>query len=283
MLSYQTETRRFSGSTERAVSVVAYWRTGGGLARNSCSFLVVLFSMFLAPQAAAQQSAAVLLEYASKVVTARQLEAPHKALDAMERAKKALANGKKDEAYKQSCRALEAYPDYSFALAMRGLLNLEANRTADAAADFDSAIRADPPYGPPYVMLGALYIHEKRFNDASLLLSKAVQLLPWAWQTHFQIGQAFFGEGNDEAALRAITEAIRRMSGAELAEDRAAVHFSRAQVLLQLRNFPEARSEFEQVIQIQPDGQIGRDARQSLGLFPPSTGGPAVAQSNAPQ
>jgi tetratricopeptide (TPR) repeat protein len=282
MLSYRTETRRASTSTQWALPVVAYWRTTKRRTRNGCTVLVIVFSMFLAPHVAAQNSGAVLLGFTSKVVTARQLQAPHKAVNAMERATKALAKGKMDEAYKQSCRALDAYPNYSFALAMRGLLNLEANKTAEAAADFENAIRIDPAYGPPYVMLGALYNQEKRYNDAFLVLTKGVELLPSAWQAHFQIGQALFGKGDVEAALRAITEAIRRMSGGELAEDRAAVHFSRAHVLVQLRHLSEARSEFEQVVHIQPDGQFGREARQMLGLFLPSTSGPAVAQTNAP-
>ena len=267
MLSYRTETRHAATPTYWALLAVAYWLTAERLTRNRCTALMIVFSVFLAPHIAAQDSGAVLPGFNPKVVTVRQLQAPQKAVDAMKRATKALAEGKMDEAYKQSCHALDAYPNYSFALAMRGLVNFKASKTAEAAVDFENAIRADPAFGPPYVMLGALYNSEKRYNDAFLVLTKAVELLPLAWQAHFQIGQALFGKGDGEASLGAITEAIRRMSGREPAADRAAVHFARARLLLQLGNLPEARSEFEQVVYIQPDGQYGSDARQMLDFY----------------
>jgi tetratricopeptide (TPR) repeat protein len=216
-------------------------------------------------------------------ISSHQLKAPPKARTAVEKAQKAMLEGKREEAYKQSCRALEAYPHYSIALTIRGLMNLEAGRTAEAMGDFEEAIQADPDYGPPHIMLGALYNHARRYTEALTVLTKGLQLLPSAWQAHFQMGQALFGKGEDTAALRAITEAIRRMPDAAELEDRALVHFWRALVLVQLKSFSEAKSEYEWVVKEQPGSRLAGVARQSLGLLPSLAENTTAALDNAPE
>ncbi|HET6929259.1 MAG TPA: tetratricopeptide repeat protein [Candidatus Acidoferrum sp.] len=193
-----------------------------------------------------------------------------------------MLRGKTDEAYKQVSRALDAYPDYSIALATRGILNLNAGKTAEASVDFQNAIQADPDYGPPYVVLGALYNHAHRYNDALLVLTRARRLIPSVWQVHFEMGQALLGKGGDDtAALAEMTNAVRTISDAEAPEDRASVHFWRAHVLVQLKDFLDARSEYLRVIHEQPDGPWAGFARQALRLLP-SRASLAVAEPVSP-
>jgi len=218
----------------------------------------------------------------TSTVTAHQLEAPPKARDAVERAQKAMLEGKTDLAYNELSRALAVYPRYAVALATRGLFYLNAGKFAEAAADFEIAIAADPDYGPAYIALGAIYNHNHKYDDAQRVLTRGVQLQPTAWQAHFQMGQALFGKGEDAAALRAMTEATRSLSDSVSPEDRAEVHFWRAHVLVQLKRFSEAKPEYEQVVKEQPNGQFAGFARQALALLPPRDKGTAVASGSIP-
>jgi tetratricopeptide (TPR) repeat protein len=255
--------------------------------RHVCrgSILLVAVALLFACGASAQLPGILQVPGGTKPnVSAHQLRAPGKARTAVEKAHKAMLEGNRDEAYKQSCRALEVYPHYSIALAIRGLMNLEAGKPSEATADFEEAIQADPDYGPPYVLLGALYNHAQRYNEALTVLTKGLQLLPSAWEAHFQMGQALFGRKDDMAALGAMTEAIRRMSDAAVEpEDWAIVHFWRALVLVQLKRFSEAKSEYERAVMEQPDSQLAVVARQSLSLLPATADNTTAALGNTPK
>jgi tetratricopeptide (TPR) repeat protein len=94
------------------------------------------------------------------------------------------------------------------------------------------------------------------------------------------MGQAIFGKGGgDRAALDEITNAIQMMPEIETPQDRASVHFWRAHVLVQLKDFEDARSEYQQVIKQQPDGQMAGFAHQALALLPALENGLTTAKT----
>jgi len=232
--------------------------------------VILIFALGSSAQETKQLSGAsgMLGSNGPQDVTANQLRAPAKARSAVEKAREAMFQGKTDEAYKQVSRALGAYPHYAIALTIRGLLSFEAGKDSEASADFEDAVQTDPEYGPPYVLLGALYNHARRYDDALLVLTKGLRLVPSAWQAHFQMGQALFGKRDDVSALREITDTARMITDAEAPEDRALVHFWRAHVLVQLKDFSAAKPEYEQAIKEQPDGPLASYARQVLAVLP---------------
>ena len=202
-----------------------------------------------------------------QAATAQQLRAPASAQSAAGKARSAMIGGRTEEARKEVSRALAAYPNYAIALSIRSLLDLDAGKTREAMVDAQQAIQSDPDYGPPYVVLGALYNHFKQYDDALPILARAAQLVPSAWQVNFQMGEALFGKRDDEGALAELTRAISKFSDTEIPENRALVHFWRAHILVQLKDLPNARSEYQQVVMLNPDTQLAGFARKALDLI----------------
>lgn len=202
-----------------------------------------------------------------QAATANELRAPASAQSAAGKARSAMIGGRTEEARKEVSRALAAYPNYAIALSIRSLLDLDAGKTREAMVDAQQAIQSDPDYGPPYVVLGALYNHFRQYDDALPMLARAAQLIPSAWQVNFQMGQALFGKRDDAGALAELTSAIGKFSHNEIPENRALVHFWRAHILVQLKDLPDARSEYQQVVVLGPDTQLAGFARKALTLL----------------
>jgi len=230
----------------------------------STRVLIVALILLLPPCVASQQ---IERRDGNEPVTisARELLVPSKAQSAVEKARRAIINGKTEEAYKQVSRALAIDPHYAVALSLRSILDIEADKVDEASADCEQAIQADPGYGPPYIVLGAAYNRARRFDDAVLVLREGLELAPTAWQAHFQMGQAIFGRGNDDqAALVEITAAAQLMPIAAASDDRALVHFWQAFIFVKLKDFANAASEYHLVIEAQPSGRWADSARQAL-------------------
>ncbi len=202
-----------------------------------------------------------------QIATPHQLLAPAGARTAAQKAAEALSLNDGVEARRQLSRALDVYPSYAVALTLRGLLGLREGRTAAATADLEEAVRVDPAYGLARVVLGSIYNDAQRYDEALALLSKAVGLLPFVWQSHFELARALYGKEDYPAALREINEALRLTTSSEAPENRAYVHYLRAHVLVQLTDFPSAKEEFELTLKEDPDGELGLPSRRALELL----------------
>lgn len=189
-----------------------------------------------------------------QLVTANALRAPDKARNAAQKAAKAIQEHKLDEATKQVERALDAYPEYAFALTLRGLLHLRAAPT-EAIADLNKAILLDPAFALPYVILAGAYNDSESCNEALPIVTRAVQLLPIAWQVHFEMALTLCGRHQSADALREIGYAMRLLSGpTSTHEARAALHFWRGRILVDQQDFSSAKVEFQYVLSEEPNG-----------------------------
>ena len=244
----------------------------GGKARRILAALAVLILAALATGqsgSAASQPGVTSLPGTGgqQIATPHQLLAPEKARTAAEKAVQAISANDREEARRQLSRALDIYPSYAVALTLRGLLQLREGRTAAATADLEEAVRVDPAYGLPRVVLGSIYNDAQRYDDALQLLPRAVGLLPFVWQSHFELARSLYGKEDYVAALREVNEALRLTSSSEAPENRAYVHYLRGHVLVQLTDFPSAKEEFELTLKEDPDGELGAPSRRALELL----------------
>jgi hypothetical protein len=85
-----------------------------------------------------------------------------------------------------------------------------------------------------------------------------VQLLPAAWQIHYEMARALCGKHRSVEALREVTDAVRRMSADKgvTPQSKAAVHYLRGALLLDRNEFADARREFQMAIKAEPQGPI---------------------------
>jgi tetratricopeptide (TPR) repeat protein len=200
-----------------------------------------------------------------QLVTLNQLRAPEKARSAIQKAARAIRDNHTDEAAKQIARALQAYPDYALAYTFRAMTKL-GTQSSDAAADLERAIRLDPSAGLPYAILASGYNDAGRYQDALPLALRAVQLLPATWQTHFEMARSLFGRKQTEEALKEVNYAIRLSASDATSspEFRAALHFCRGRILVDLHQFADARREFEIALKADPQSSFGQSASQIL-------------------
>lgn len=202
--------------------------------------------------------------FGQQLVTANELRAPDKARRAVQKAAKAIQNNRVEEAANNIARALDAYPDYAAALTLRGLMDL-GSRRMDAIEDLKRAIDLDPSFALPYAILASTYNDFGSYDDALPLALRAMQLLPTAWQAHFEMARTFWGRHQAAEALREIGIAMRQCSNATSSpEARAGLHFWRGRILVDQHDFAGAKQEFQSAVHEQPLGIFAQSSSQII-------------------
>jgi len=196
------------------------------------------------------------------VVSTNELQAPKEAQSAIHQAREAFDRRRYPEARKQIARALEIYPKYALALELRGILNLGEDHLEEACSDSRQAIEYDPNLGAAYLSLGAAYNRLGHFKEAVAPLTRAAMMLPNTWTVHYEMALAYLGSGKYEAALEAISRAVEKNPAEP--DNRSSVFYTKARVLLELKDSPAARAAFEQSIQQDPKGQFAQLSQERL-------------------
>lgn len=191
-------------------------------------------------------------------VSVAQMKVPDKARKALKKAQDAMNNERLDEASKYVAEALELHPEYSEALTVRGILNLEANKLQEALADFHKALGFDNNYATAYLALGATYNALSQFDEALRALDRGLGLSPTSWQGYFEMGKAFLGKANYEASIRQLNKAEN------LHPKYSLIHLVRAHAFLGMKNYSQAMGELEFYLEQNPQGKDSADARQTL-------------------
>ncbi len=214
---------------------------------------------FRLPRPAAQPTPAI--------ATPHQMLAPPEARIAADNAIDALQNGNVEEATTQLNKALEVFPHYAVALTIRGIIAINNKEFEMGAADLEEAVRSDPAYVAPRVALASCYNDLERYDDALALLARGSRLLPYAWQSHFEMARSLYGKADYEAALQEATEATQLAPSDLKPRNRALIHYLRAHVLAQVKEFSAAKEEFAQTLKADPDGDLSVSSRKALDLF----------------
>jgi len=192
-------------------------------------------------------------------VSVAQMKVPGKARDALKKAREYMQKQKLDDSAKYVAKALEIYPQFAEALALRGLLKIDAKHLDDAIADLQQAIQNDPSYGFAYILMGAAYNLQTRFDDAVRTLDRGIGLSPSSWQGYFELGKALLGKSNLDLALRQLNKAE------DLApKEYAPLHLVKAHVYLTMKNYSEAIAELELYLDRDPKGPESVRARETL-------------------
>lgn len=129
------------------------------------------------------------------------MTAPNAARQAYERARKAEAGKKYQDAEKHLKKAVELYPQYAAAWYMLGELHRLQKLPDQAIAEFNQSMKADPQYVSPYFGLSIIAIEQKRWEDVERLTSQLTHLNGMAYPVaYFYNGAANFNLGKMDAA-----------------------------------------------------------------------------------
>jgi Flp pilus assembly protein TadD len=116
---------------------------------------------------------------------------PKEARKEFERASKAAAEGKAEEAIAHLQKAVLLYPDFMVAHNDLGAQLLEAGRLDEAAAHLREAVRLDPKAFNPRLNLGIVLLKQRKYADATQVLEQAIALDSRAPAAHMYVGVAY--------------------------------------------------------------------------------------------
>lgn len=132
-----------------------------------------------------------------------------------------LRLGEPDAALGMSKKALEITPRNPDLHFLQGRAYLQLDRPADAARAFVQAAAAAPqPSANYFTALGVAYNQLGSYDRAVAALGKSLELEPGRSYVHLQIGVAHAGNGDDDAAARALRQSA--VLGVAEADHRAA-------------------------------------------------------------
>jgi len=196
---------------------------------------------------------------ARHTVSVAQMKVPSKARDAFKKAQAAMGKQNLEEAAKYVEAALGIHPEYSEALALRGVLKLDAGHADAALDDLDHAIKIDSGNSLAYVAMGAAFNSLLKYDDALRNIDRGIAIAPTMWQGYFEMGKAFLGKGNYEAALRQLNKAETLGP-----KEYPLIHLVKAHALLGMKNYSEAMAELQWFLEKAPADQNSAKARQTL-------------------
>ena len=191
-------------------------------------------------------------------VSAAQLRVPEKARNALQKARDAATKKNTADAARYVDKALQLYPLYAEALAMRAVLEREKDPKT-ALVDAKKAVEYDPNSGPGYVALGSVYTTLARFDEAVRSLDHAIALIPVSWQGYYEMSRALAGKRDYTAALRHIERACSLAP-----KSYPFFHLSKAAIFLGLNNSSATAAELQGYLREDPNGEKAVEARRML-------------------
>jgi tetratricopeptide (TPR) repeat protein len=191
-----------------------------------------------------------------------------KAIELYNRALEALAKQEVEDANKKVEQALKIYPNYPDALTLRGAVRHELHRCEAATQDFQASIDADATFAPAYIGLADVLNDESRFDDALVVLQRADQLNPGAWNIQYEISRSLIGQHLYGRALNVLEEALRAGHARY-----SLLRLAKAHALAALGKLPEAAQELQTYLSSGPVQRDDEEARNLLNQIQAAIGG----------
>jgi predicted Zn-dependent protease len=152
------------------------------------------------------------------------------AYDAYDEARKAVTDGKMDEAQEKLNRAVSIEPRESLFHDLQGDIYALNDHTGRALASYRKAIRANPGFFYGYLRSGQMQYKLDEPGAARSNLEKSLDLMPTA-EAHYLLGMLDKDQGNTSSA-------VKHFETAAQSESETSQKATRELVLLDLRNNP---------------------------------------------
>ena len=195
---------------------------------------------------------------ASARVSVAELQIPRNARSTLRKASEALHKKNPSKAIGYIDKAIDLYPRFSQALAMRALLERDTH-PEQAQVDAEKAVEYDSAFSNGYVALASVYIALGKFDDAIRALNYAIAANPEAWQGYYEMSRAFVGKRDYTAAFHQMETTCSLLT-----EAYPFLHLAKADILIGLKNDNAAARELEAYLAEEPDSQDSPRAKSNL-------------------
>lgn len=185
--------------------------------------------------------------------------------DLVKQGEQAFKSGDVQQALQQFEKAIEEGDESAAAFSGRGRALFEQGMYDEAVEDLNRAVELDPDNDEHLESRGLALIEQFKENadpesitQAVEDFTKAMDLRPDRVGPIFGRGEALYLQGEYEAALEDLGECVKRSDRFRTA------WLIKGKTNAALGRTDAARSDFEKVIQLDPDGEYGTRAREEL-------------------
>ena len=152
-------------------------------------------------------------------------------------------------------KATKLYDHFPQAYLMLGLAYLQSGKPKDSQSALERAVELDPNSAAAYLTLGACLNQQKEYPGAEKALLRVLELGPESPEGHYELAKNYWAQRRwqeaEPHALKAET----------LAPNIAGVHVVMGNILLQKRDNAGALKEFNQYLQLDPNGSMSGAVR----------------------
>jgi tetratricopeptide (TPR) repeat protein len=136
---------------------------------------------------------------------------------------------------------------------LHGSANLRLQRSAEAVADFTSALRTGNSDWTDFFQLGNAYYNQGRLDDAIQALQKASSMKAEQSAVAELLGKCFFKKGVQELSAKQYPQAINSFQKArEYDSKNGYIDYNIAEAYLFQKNYPEAEKALNQALALMP-------------------------------
>lgn len=205
-------------------------------------------------------------------VSAQQLQVPGKARESYQKAVEQVQRHNYDKASGYVSKAIHQYSCFADALALKGILELQAGQAEATIEDTQKAINCDSSNAQAYFVMGSAFNSLDRPQDAIRTVQLGIRFRPDAWQPYFEMGKALFTLGRFREAIPNLKRAENLSNGSF-----ALIHGMLGSALCEVGDYPDAAVELRMFLKENPDGPLAAKVRDSLNQIEAKTN-PGTAQ-----
>ncbi len=142
-----------------------------------------------------------------------------------------------------------------------GVAMYAVGKLDSAAIFFREAVAKDSTYSRAYVNLGITLDSQGKFVEAEAMYKRALKLDPKDVLAYCHLGYLYYSRGRQGEAIAHYLKAIAVDPKSAQAHYNLGLAFADSQI------FKEALHEWQLVIELDPDGDLGMTARENVGLI----------------
>lgn len=184
---------------------------------------------------------------------------PVRAQLAIERARAALAETRREEALVQLQNAINLYPEFYDAHLLLAGLYMSGNEWDKAAGTLRTAMKINPKAVAPMVSLGEVYRRQKKYQEAQKVLEEALNIDSNSWEANFTLGRVFWELKDIAQAGKYIAKTI------ELQPNLAEAHLLAGNIFLRAGLPNNALVEYQEYVRLAPNGEFVEVTTELIG------------------